>query len=404
MRVLIAATRYPPDFAGGAERRFHAMALAAHRQGHTVEVLATNAFTSLPSGPVDNVPVRRLDWPRPIDSAGREAAAFVADVLRREAPPDLVWTGNAAMGLGIRRAWPEVPVLFAPGEVLTLGWRARLARAWKRWRTEGRAVSRRWWGREAVVDALAHQAWTMALPSRLSLEYVTAGRPGAWPALRVLPRGVEVARWAPARALRRPDPDGALRVLMACRLEPLKNVEHVLEALARCRPHPVRLLVCGSGPHEKALRDRADQLGVADRVEFLGRRDDMVPVYAAADVLVMASNYDLYPNTVSEALASGCPVIIRCPDPPRVMIGIYEAVAGSPACRTYGTDDVEELASHLAFLAQHPGEREAMSRAAVDWAGRRDWDQVIGAYYLPSRNGDVSRVSNGEPAAHEAST
>jgi glycosyltransferase involved in cell wall biosynthesis len=402
MRILVAVTRYLPDFAGGAERRFHAMALAAHRRGHDVEVLATNAFADLPDGPVDGVPVRRLAWPSGVDTAGWEAAALVARTLRDEAPPDVVWAGNAAMGLGACRAWPVTPVIHAPGEVLPLGWRPRLGRAWRRWRGEGRSAARRWWEREAVVDALARRAWAVALPSRLALDYVTAGRPAAWPAARVLPRGVDAARWAPARDLRRPDPHGTFRVLAACRLEALKNLEHCLEALARCPTQPVRLLVCGTGPHERSLRERAERLGVQERVEFLGMRDDMLPVYAAADVLVMSSNYDLYPNTVSEALAAGCPVIVRRPDPPRVMIGIYDAVAGSPGCLTYGTDDVGELAGHFGALAQHPERLADMSRAAAEWAEQRDWDRIIDEYLPPARREDGPLVLTGGPGTDEA--
>src|SRR5438067_215385 len=99
MRILVVVTRYPPDFAGGAERVIAAMAQSAKRQGHDVQVLATNAYANLPSGPVDGIPVRRIDWPKKIDAAGWEAVAYTEDLVRLEEQPDLVWCGNAAMGL-----------------------------------------------------------------------------------------------------------------------------------------------------------------------------------------------------------------------------------------------------------------------------------------------------------------
>ena len=389
MKILIAVTRFPPDFAGGAERRFHAMALAAQRLGHEVEVLATNAYAKFPSEPVDGIPVRRLDWPAGVDSASWEAATYVADLLRGDKPPDVVWTGNAAMGLAVGHAWPDVPVIFSPGEMRPLGWRSRLVRAWERWRHEGFRTSRTWWRREAVVDELVRRAWTTALPSQQNVDYVSLGRPASWPRLRVLPRGVDVKRWMPARAARQPSPDGMLRILVACRLVPRKNVEHAIEALARCRVRAIRLQISGDGPHEGRLRELAVQRGVAERVEFMGMCADMLAVYAGTDVFVMSSHFDPYPNTVSEAMASGCPVIVRWPSPPRSSpIGIHEMVDGTPGCLTYDTEDVEELARHLDMLAEDRARLNAMSQSAANWAGARDWSRIVPEYFPNGRGAE----------------
>jgi glycosyltransferase involved in cell wall biosynthesis len=177
-----------------------------------------------------------------------------------------------------------------------------------------------------------------------------------------------------------------LRVLVACRLEPLKNVEHAIEAIRRCKNVRAILKICGSGPHEPALRKLVASLDLQDKVEFCGMQTDMVLVYAGADVLVMSSHCDLFPNTVLEAMAGGCPVIMRQPDPPRVIIGNYEVVAKSPGCLTYGTDDIEELAALFSMLAENPAKRESMSRAAAEWARQFDWTRLI-HHYMPSQSG-----------------
>src|SRR5438105_4766754 len=124
--VLIAVTRYPPDFAGGAERVIAALAQAARRQGHDVRVLATKAYANFPSEPFEGVPVRRVDWPKGLDPAGWEAVRYTPELLQSETRPDVVWCGNAAMGLGICRAWKDVPVAHVPGDILPVGWRPRL--------------------------------------------------------------------------------------------------------------------------------------------------------------------------------------------------------------------------------------------------------------------------------------
>jgi glycosyltransferase involved in cell wall biosynthesis len=384
MHILIATTRYQPDFAGGAERRFHAMARAALGLGHAVEVITTRAFKDLPSGSFEGIPVVRLDWPPDQDSSGFWAVECFDRIFRRENHPDLMWTGNAAMALAAVRVWPDTPILFCPGEMKPLGRLPRLKRAVHRWRENGWAFSRVWWRREAVVKEVALSSCTTALPSALILNWIASDRPEKWPSLRVIPRGVEVARWAPAREFRRPSPAGSLRVLIACRLESIKNVEHAIEAVRRCRNGRAILQICGSGPHEPNLRQRVASLHLQDQVKFCGLQEDMIPVYAGADALVVSSHCDMFPNTVLEALAAGCPVIMRRPDPPRVIIGNYEIVAQSPGCLTYGTDDIDELAGAFSLLAENPVKREAMSRAAAEWADQFDWTRMI-HLYMPSR-------------------
>jgi glycosyltransferase involved in cell wall biosynthesis len=151
------------------------------------------------------------------------------------------------------------------------------------------------------------------------------------------------------------------------------------------------------GPHEPALRKLVASLHLQDKVEFSGMQTDMVPIYAGADVLVMSSHCDLFPNTVLEAMAGGCPVIMRQPDPPRVIIGNYEVVAKSPGCLTYGTDDIEELAALFSMLAENPAKRESMSRAAAEWARPFDWARLI-HHYIPSLK---SAHTESEPATEK---
>ena len=54
----------------------------------------------------------------------------------------------------------------------------------------------------------------------------------------------------------------------------------------------------------------AEAAPLGDRVRFLGARDDVRPLYAAADCLVLPTRYDPFPNTVLEALAMALPAIV----------------------------------------------------------------------------------------------
>jgi glycosyltransferase involved in cell wall biosynthesis len=102
-------------------------------------------------------------------------------------------------------------------------------------------------------------------------------------------------------------------VLSVGRLVPVKNLDLLLRAFARvAQAEPaVKLLVVGEGPQKSALRKQAQQLQVDTHVVFAGHVDHtrLPAVYAAADLFVIASRYDNFPNAVLEAMASALPVI-----------------------------------------------------------------------------------------------
>ena len=75
---------------------------------------------------------------------------------------------------------------------------------------------------------------------------------------------------------------------------------------------PVRLAVAGSGVMREPLEALAAELGVGDRVRFLGRvpDDDLPHLYAGADLFVLPTvAYEGFGISTAEALASGTPVV-----------------------------------------------------------------------------------------------
>jgi glycosyltransferase involved in cell wall biosynthesis len=92
-------------------------------------------------------------------------------------------------------------------------------------------------------------------------------------------------------------------------LIPRKGHELVIDALSLLPD--VQLLICGEGPMRAELERRARRLLVSDRVRFLGRikHEDLNRYYSAADVLVLASYREGWPNVLLEAMACGTPVV-----------------------------------------------------------------------------------------------
>jgi glycosyltransferase involved in cell wall biosynthesis len=111
----------------------------------------------------------------------------------------------------------------------------------------------------------------------------------------------------PDPALRRWLADERALVLAVARLDPQKGHRHLLAAAAKV-PDAVFALA-GDGPERPALEQLANQLGIRDRVRFLGERSDVAALLAACDVFVLPSLYEGLPISVLEAMAANRPVI-----------------------------------------------------------------------------------------------
>jgi glycosyltransferase involved in cell wall biosynthesis len=109
-------------------------------------------------------------------------------------------------------------------------------------------------------------------------------------------------------------PDSAERsngrmLAFAGRLTAQKSLGRALEAVASVEG--VRLVIAGEGPDREPLEKRARELGIGDRVEFLGAqpRKRVVELFRAADASILSSSWENFPHTVVEALAVGTPVL-----------------------------------------------------------------------------------------------
>jgi D-inositol-3-phosphate glycosyltransferase len=146
----------------------------------------------------------------------------------------------------------------------------------------------------------------------------------------VIPPGVDLEHFYPrpageckARLGLRPEQK---LVLFVGRIEPLKGVETLLQAMARlrqqgvCECEQMCLSIIGGQPSDspgarnaelERLKELRGALGIADMVTFLGPRDqDALPdYYAAAEVVIMPSHYESFGMVALEAMACGTPVI-----------------------------------------------------------------------------------------------
>lgn len=104
-------------------------------------------------------------------------------------------------------------------------------------------------------------------------------------------------------------------VLLAGRLDPIKDPILAVEGFAVLADGPTnqaRLLICGDGALHEQMERRAQELGIADRVHFMGdlAREELAVVMRACDAMILTSLAEGGgPRVVLEALASGLPVV-----------------------------------------------------------------------------------------------
>lgn len=88
-----------------------------------------------------------------------------------------------------------------------------------------------------------------------------------------------------------------------------KNYESVLKSISRIKNEKFVYLVCGQGILERKLRDLSVNLGIEDKVIFLGFRNDIPEICKIADIFILTSYQEGLPVAVMEAMSAGLPVI-----------------------------------------------------------------------------------------------
>ncbi|OGQ98646.1 MAG: hypothetical protein A2284_16250 [Deltaproteobacteria bacterium RIFOXYA12_FULL_61_11] len=160
------------------------------------------------------------------------------------------------------------------------------------------------------------------------------------------------------------------------RLTPQKGFDLLLEAFAEVRAEPrPHLYLLGSGPLREALEHQAERLGLVGRVHFLGTVRNPGAILRKADLFVLSSRYEGFPNALCEAMACGLPVVSAdCPCGPAELIepeknGLLVPPGSSAALclameRLLGDPG---LARRLGREAERIVERLSLERIAEEW-------------------------------------
>ena len=186
------------------------------------------------------------------------------------------------------------------------------------------------------------------------VRYVTEG---GWPKERVflipnfpsLPDGPKLDRGSFGT------PDDAPLALALGRLHPNKGLDVLIRA-AKTVPE-LFVWIAGEGPERESLQRLADELGLGERVKFLGWRNDRAGLFKTADFCVYPSREEPFGNVVVEAWASGTPLLTTASTGP-----CWLARDGEDALMT-PVDDVEALAAGMKQLIASPELRASLAAA-----------------------------------------
>ena len=153
-------------------------------------------------------------------------------------------------------------------------------------------------------------------------------------------------------------PDAPL-VISVARLHTEKGHAYLLQALAKLADqHPkVHLLCVGEGHQQASLLELSASLGLAERVHWLGRRDDVARLLALADIFVLPSIHsEAMSLAILEAMAARLPVIITN------VGGGSEVVVPGETGLIIRPEDALGLASAINELLSNPSRATAMGQ------------------------------------------
>jgi glycosyltransferase involved in cell wall biosynthesis len=167
-------------------------------------------------------------------------------------------------------------------------------------------------------------------------------------------------------------PESPVAVCLA-RLVDQKRHDLLLEAWRDQAPDAV-LLLAGDGPNRARIEAQVADLGLGGRVRVLGARTDVDWLLAAADVSVLATDWEGLPISVLEAMAAGVPVVASA------VGGLADTLPGAACLVAPGSADA--LAAGLAGLLADAGARTTFGAAGAALVADRFGVERMRAGYL----------------------
>jgi glycosyltransferase involved in cell wall biosynthesis len=367
LKILIVYETVYPDFMGGVESRNYELAAALRRRGHEVTL---TGFRKPPAA-ADGPGVRSLgELAGLYNAAGqrstRGAIRFALTVPRIDVRGfDVIETAN----MPYVHIFPLALKCALAGKPLLVTWYEYWGDYWKGY--VGRLKAPVY---KAIEWCTGQVGTAVTATSRLTQERLAAKRRRG--GVELVPCGIHVDDVKRAARPEEHHHEEGPPLIYAGRLLREKRIDLLLRAVALLAPkHPRALLtVFGNGPYREALVKLADELGIADRVDFRGHVETSEEVWrhlGRARIAVQPSEREGFGLFPLEAMAAGLPVVY-CESPesavPELVRHGVEGICAAP--------EPAALAAALDRLLTDEAEWRRLRGNALERAAGYDWDEV----------------------------
>jgi Glycosyltransferase len=168
------------------------------------------------------------------------------------------------------------------------------------------------------------------------------------------------------------------RIVMVARFEPQKDHATLIRALGGLTSQPWELDLIGEGPGMAAMRSLAANLGIVDRIRFLGQRMDVQRLLAHAQIAALITNWEGLPLSILEAMRAGLPVVASD------VGGIAETIREGETGHLVGRGSVDQVRERIGRLLAEPG-----LRARLGAAGRSLYERQFTLEHCVTRTLEV---------------
>ena len=170
--------------------------------------------------------------------------------------------------------------------------------------------------------------------------------------------------------------DAAKIAIHVSNFRPVKRVRAVIEILERiCRQVSTHLLMVGDGPELDAASRLASELGLEDRVHFLGEQDQVLPLLSIADVFLLPSAQESFGLAALEAMACDVPVVASN------VGGLPEVIDDRRDGFLHPLEDLDGMARSAVALLTDPVLHRQVAAAAHEKVRRKFCDEKIVPLY-----------------------
>jgi glycosyltransferase involved in cell wall biosynthesis len=197
--------------------------------------------------------------------------------------------------------------------------------------------------------------------------------PGLAQKITVIPNGIDLQKFQQATPVSRASigiNDGNHVLLYVASFQQRKDHGTLLRAIARIPD--VDLVLVGDGDLRAQFEGLAESLGIAQRVHFLGRRNDVAELLKMADIYVHAPAYEGFGIAVAEAMAAGKPIIAS------KVPGLAQVVGEAGVLIPPG--DSLALATGIRGLIESPEQRSQLAQAAMRRSTQFSIEKTVDAY------------------------